>query len=259
MRPLLDDKTAVVTGSSRGIGRAISQTFAAHGADVVVADIQPEPALGDRRTHVAIEEDTDARATFVETDATDRADIRSAIEAAETFGGVDVMVNNVGESERDVDFLEVPDDEFDRIVNLNLRSCFLGSQLAAREMRAGDGGCIINTSSVDGIVGEAAVPIYSAGKGGVRLLTYSLAGRLGADGIRVNAIHPGLVKTNPTTDDDGELRADLAEKFLPETPLGRAAEPTDIGKAAVFLASDLASYVTGASLVVDGGFVNTNL
>lgn len=259
MTQLLDSKVAVVTGASRGIGRAISLQFATHGADVVVADVEEEPALAETPTHVAIAEQTDARATFVRTDATDRDDVAAAIASAEEYGGLDVMVNNVGESERDFDFLDLPDEEYDRIVDLNLRSCVIGSQLAARELRSQGGGCIINLSSVDGIVGEAAVPIYSAGKGGVRLLTYSLAGKFGDDGVRVNAIHPGIVRTDPTTDDDGDLQEALAEKFLPETALNRAADPAEIGKAAVFLASDLASYVTGASLVVDGGFVNTNL
>jgi NAD(P)-dependent dehydrogenase (short-subunit alcohol dehydrogenase family) len=259
MSSLLDGKTAVVTGASRGIGRAISLQFANHGADVVVADIQEQPALAERPTHIAIEESTDASSAFVETDATEKSDIVTAVEAADDFGGLDVMVNNVGQSERDFDFVDLPEEEYDRIMDLNLRSCFLGSQVAAQEMRSGGGGCIINLSSVDGIRGESAVPIYSAGKGGVRLLTYALAGRFGTDGIRVNAIHPGLVKTDPVTDDDGNLREDLIEKFLPQTALERAAEPTEIGKAATFLASDLASYVTGSSLVVDGGFTNTNL
>lgn len=259
MSSLLDGKTAVVTGAARGIGRAISLQFAEHGANVIVADVQDEPALAETPTHEVIEDATDGAAAFLETDATDADDLAAAVDAASEFGGLDVMVNNVGQSERDVDFIDMPEAEFDRIMDLNLRSCFLGSQAAAREMRESGGGCIINLSSVDGIRGEAAVPIYSAGKGGVRLLTYSLAGRFGTDGIRVNAIHPGLVKTDPVTDDDGNLLPDVESSFLPQTALDRAAEPTEIGKAAVFLASDLASYVTGSSLVVDGGFTNTNL
>lgn len=259
MGDLLNGETAVVTGAASGNGRAIALAFAEHGADVVVTDIREDPALGGTPTHKRIEAETTARTTYVECDVTRREEVEAAVEAAEAFGGVSVMVNNVGESERDYEFADVPDDEYDRILDLNLRSAYLGAQIAGRRMVDRGGGSIINMSSVDGIRGEAAVPIYSASKGGVRLLTYSLAGYFGDDGVRVNSIHPGLIKTAPTTDDDGELRADLEEKFVRQTALGRAGMPEEVAKAAVFLASDLASYVTGESLVVDGGFVSTNL
>lgn len=261
MSDLLAGKAAVVTGASSGNGRAIALAFAEHGADVVVADIREEPAMADTPTHDVVEatDEWDARATFVECDATDRGDVERAVAAADAFGGVDVMVNNVGESERDYAFDELPDEEYDRIMDLNLRSAYLGSQLAGRRLREQGSGCIINMSSVDGIRGEAVVPIYSASKGAVTLLTYSLAGHYGPDGVRVNALHPGLIQTAPTSTDDGDLRPDLEAKFVPDTPLGRAGQPEEVGNAAVFLASDLASYVTGTSLVVDGGFTTANL
>lgn len=259
MGDLLDGETAVVTGAASGNGRAIALEFAEHGADVVVADIREEPALASTPTHEKIEAETSARATFIECDATNRGDVQAAVDAGDDFGGISIMVNNVGQSERGYEFADLPDDEYSRIMDINLRSAYLGSQIAGKRMTEHGSGCIINMSSVDGIRGESDVPIYSASKGGVRLLTYSLAGYYGDDGIRVNSIHPGIIETDPTTDDDGSLRDDLDEKFLPQTALGRAGDPDEVGKAAVFLASDLASYVTGESLVVDGGFVSTNL
>jgi len=150
--------------------------FAEHGADVIVADIREEPALENTPTHEKIEAETSAQAAYVECDATRRDDVEAAVDAAEVVGGIDIMVNNVGQSERDFDFLDLPDEEYERIMDLNLRSAYLGSQIAGRRMVERGEGCIINMSSVDGIQGESAVPIYSASKGGIRLLTYSLAG-----------------------------------------------------------------------------------
>jgi len=182
----------------------------------------------------------------------------TAIEAAEEFGGIDIMVNNVGGSERGTDFMNVDDGVYNQFMNLNIRSAYLGSQLALERFLAGSGGNIINISSVDGLRGDPDAPVYSASKGAVRLLTYSLAARFGEDGVRINAIHPGLIKTFPTLNEDGELLDGLEDMFLSDTPMNRAGEPEEVGKVAVFLASDLASYVTGESLVVDGGFSSSH-
>jgi len=254
---LLEGQTAVVTGAASGNGRAIALAYAEAGADVVVADLEREPREADVPTHDRIRADTGARGGFVECDATRRADVETALEAAEEFGGVDVMVNNVGGSEHGHNFLDFDDDTYRRFMDLNLRSAFLGSQLASRRFRHTGGGCIVNVSSVNGLRGDADAPIYSAAKGGVRLLTYALAARLGEYGVRVNAIHPGLIRTAQTLDADGEVYDDVADAFVDRTPLRRAGRPQEVGDVAVFLASDLASFVTGTSLVVDGGFSST--
>ena len=253
---LLEDRTAVVTGAASGNGRAIALAYAERGADVVVADLVPTPRDGGTPTHERIRADTDSSAGFVECDATRRVDMTTALEAAQEFGGVDVMVNNVGGSEHGTDFLDMDDDEYRQYVDLNLRSAFLGSQLAGCRFRARReaGGCIVNISSVNGLLGDADAPIYTAAKGGVRLLTYALAARLGEYGVRVNAIHPGLIRTGSTVDDEGEVYAPISDTFVDRTPLQRAGHPDEVADVAVFLASDLASFVTGTSIVVDGGF-----
>ena len=253
---LLEDRTAVVTGAASGNGRAIALAYAERGADVVVADVDPTPREGGTPTHERIRADTDSSAGFVECDATRRVNVATALEAAQEFGGVDVMVNNVGGSEHGTDFLDIADDAYRQYVDLNLRSAFLGSQLAGRRFRARSeaAGCIVNVSSVNGLLGDADAPIYTAAKGGVRLLTYALAARLGEYGVRVNAIHPGLIRTGSTVDDEGEVYAPISDTFVDRTPLQRAGQPDEVADVAVFLASDLASFVTGTSIVVDGGF-----
>jgi len=257
---LLEDRVAVVTGASSGIGRGISLAFAEEGADVVVADVREEPKEGGTPTHEKIVEDTDAGATFVECDVTNVDDLEAAVEAADEFGGVSVMVNNAG-IWHDEDFLETTEEDYQLMMDINLKGVFFGCQAAARRMVEDGAGCIINTSSVDGLFGNGARPTYAASKAGVTLLTYSLAHRFGGEGIRVNAIHPGGVRTMigsefMDADADPEAAEAGAQAFLENVPLGRYAQPEDVAGAAVYLASDLASYVTGESLVVDGGWTS---
>lgn len=251
---LLDGRTAVVTGGSSGIGRGIAREFATHGADaVVVADIQREPKEEGPPTDEMIETETDTQAAFVDCDVTQRADLESALDMAEEFGGVDVMVNNAG-IWRAEDFLEVTEDAYRELLAVNLEGAYFGSQVAAHRMVDGDGGSIINISSIAGLFGNGNWPTYSASKGGLTTLTYSLAHRLADDGIRVNAIHPGGIETQ--IGGDQEVSQEQAEAFLEDVPLSRYGQPDEIGGAAVFLASELASYVTGESLVVDGGWTS---
>ena len=258
---LLSEQVAVVTGGSSGIGRGIARAFADHGADVVVADVREEPKEGGRPTHEAIQAETDASATFVECDVTDVAQLEAAVAAADEFGGVDVMVNNAGIWHAE-EFLETTVEDYQRTMDINLRGTFFGSQAAARRMvEAEDGGSIINVSSVAGLFGNGDWPTYAASKGGVTMLTYSLAHRFGGDGVRVNAIHPGGIETKIGSefaegDPDPEAAAAQAEQFTQLVPLGRYGKPDDVAGAAVFLASDLASYVSGESLVVDGGWTS---
>jgi NAD(P)-dependent dehydrogenase (short-subunit alcohol dehydrogenase family) len=249
---LLDGRVAVVTGGSSGIGRAIARTFAAHGADgIVVADVREEPKEGGTPTHEAVAEESDAEGTFVECDVSDPADLEAAMKAADGLGGVDVLVNNAG-IWRPEEFLEVTEEEYDHLMDVNLKGAFFGAQAAARRMVEGDGGSIINVSSVDGIFGNGGWPTYCASKGGLTVLTYALAGRLADDGVRVNAVHPGGIET--MIGGGGDVDEASVAEFLSAVPLGRYGQPDEVAGAATFLASDLASYVTGESLVVDGGW-----
>lgn len=257
MDDMLDGETAVVTGGSSGNGREISTAFAREGADVVVADIQSDPREGGAPTHELIPEETDADATFVECDVTNRDDLEAAMEAAEEFGGVTAMVNNAGIF-RGEEFVDVTEEEFDQLMDVNVKGVFFGAQAAAKRMRENEsGGTIVNLSSVAGLQGSAEFVTYCTSKGAVRLLTYSLAAALGPDGIRVNAIHPGLIETTMTTEDVPIFGSEDEEAFLQTIPSGRAGQPEDVADAALYLSSDLSGYVNGESLVVDGGMANT--
>ncbi|MFC5279457.1 SDR family oxidoreductase [Halorubrum rubrum] len=256
MSTLLKDDVAVVTGGSSGNGRAIARRFASEGADVVIADIQESPREGGDPTHELIEAETEARATFVECDVTNVDDLEAAVEAAEEFGGVTVMVNNAGIFHGE-EFLEVDEDAFDRMMDINVKGVYFGAQAAAKRMVEAGGGRIINLSSVAGLEGSGEFITYCGTKGAVRLLTYSMAAKLGPDGVRVNAIHPGLIETTMTTDDYPIMGTDAEEEFLQAIPSRRAGQPEDVADAAVYLASDLSDYVNGESLVVDGGMTNT--
>jgi len=254
MAELLMEQVAVVTGGSSGIGRGIALAFAEHGADVIVADVRSEPREGGSPTHERIDEETDSQAAFVECDVTSRADLESAVDAAEEFGSVNVMVNNAGIF-RTEEFLDVTEDEYDQLMDINAKGVFFGSQVAAERMIANDGGSIINMSSIQGMLGNGAYPTYSMSKGAVRLLTYSLAHGLGPQGVRVNAIHPGSIETALAA--QGGVDEEAAAQFVQMIPQQRSGQPVDVAGAAVFLASDLAGYVNGESLVVDGGYAHT--
>jgi NAD(P)-dependent dehydrogenase (short-subunit alcohol dehydrogenase family) len=253
---LLADSSAVVTGGASGNGRAIALAFAEHGADVVVADVQREPRTGGVPTDERIQSETDVRARFVECDVSDRDDCQAAVAAADTFGGIDVMVNNAGII-RETPFLEVTEEGFEEVLDVNLKGVFFGAQAAAEVMIERGDGCIINLSSVAGIQGAADNTTYCASKGGVRLLTYSLAAELAPEGVRVNAIHPGYTETAMLTEDVPLAAPDARETLEERIPQGRLGTPDDVAGAAVYLASDLAGYVNGESLVVDGGNVST--
>jgi NAD(P)-dependent dehydrogenase (short-subunit alcohol dehydrogenase family) len=249
---LLEDRTGVVTGGASGNGRAIALAFAEAGADVVIADLQESPREGGVPTHERIESETGARARFVECDVTEPAALEAAVDAASAFGGVDVMVNNAGVLQR-TPFLDVTEDEYDRLMDVNARGVFFGAQAAARRMAEGDGGAIVNLASLAAMQGSPGLSVYSASKGAVRLLTYTLAGELGPEGIRVNAICPGPVDTVMATDDVPLATEEWAER----NPLGRFGHAEDVADAAVFLASDRASYVNGETLLLDGGARNS--
>ncbi|MWG33410.1 SDR family oxidoreductase [Halomarina oriensis] len=250
----LTNEVAVVTGGASGIGRAIALTFADHGADVVVADITSEPREGGVPTHDRIEAETDSSARYVDCDVREVADLEAAVDAAEAFGGVSVMVNNAGLT-RVESFLDVTESAYDRLMEVNAKGAFFGSQVAAKRMVDGDGGAIVNMSSDAGLQGTTNSTVYGMSKGAVRTLTYSLAVQLGPSGVRANVIHPGPVRTALQSEDLGGMY-DLDEHGE-RVPLGRVATPEDVARAALFLADPAASFVNGESLIVDGGAFRT--
>ncbi|MBV0925373.1 SDR family oxidoreductase [Halomicroarcula limicola] len=242
----LADRTALITGAASGIGRAIAIRFAEEGANVVVADIREEPREGGRPTHEVV-----ADAEFVETDVSDVEAMRDAVEeTVSAFGGLDVLVNNAGIFPGSCPIEAVEEAEYDRVMDVNLKSAYFGSKFAAGEMRErGEGGAIVNISSIAGLVGYDDAASYCASKGAVANLSRELALELGPDDIRVNAINPGVVETAMTTQDTS-----AAGTMAEQIPLHRDGQPEDIAGAALFLASDDAAYVTGHNLVVDGGY-----
>jgi NAD(P)-dependent dehydrogenase (short-subunit alcohol dehydrogenase family) len=256
MDDLLADKTAVVTGGSSGLGRAISMRFADHGADVVVADVQSEPREGGLPTHRKIDDQTGSEASFSECDVTDKTDLEAAVAAADGFGGVDVMVNNAGIYWLK-DFREVTEEDFERMTAINQKGTFFGAQVAAERMVDDGGGSIINMSSMAGIRGFPASSVYCMTKAAVKLLSYSLAAELGPYGVRVNAIHPGTIRTTMTEEDEPHLDGDdSVDEACEDIALRRIGAPDDVAKTALYLASDLGSYINGESIAVDGGMVN---
>jgi NAD(P)-dependent dehydrogenase (short-subunit alcohol dehydrogenase family) len=249
---LLDNKTAVVTGGASGIGRETAVRFAEGGADVVIADLRAEPRDGETPTHERIQSDTDQDAAFVECDVTDPEAIDAAVERAEEYGGIDVMFNSAGII-RIESFLEVSESEYESMMAVNAKGVYFGAQAAAKQMVENGGGSIINMSSLSGLLGENNLVSYCASKGAVTLMTYALAAELGPEGIRVNSIHPAAAETAMMSDDVELLGTDAESEYAASVPLGRLARPADVADAALYLASDRASFVNGESLSVDGG------
>ena len=257
---LLEGKRAIVTGGSRGIGRGISVELARQGADVVInyhagADgALARDAAADET--VAEIEALGRRAVAVEGDIADPAVSRDLVAATvAAFGGVDVLASNAGICPFH-GFLDMPAELWRRVQDVNLGGAFLVTQAAANRMKdQGTGGAIVATSSISALVGGAMQTHYTPTKAGVHSLMQSVAIVLGPYGIRCNSVMPGAIATDINRDDwsDPEKRAYLNRRI----PLGRFGEPKDIGTVVAFLASDMAAYVTGAALLVDGGlFVN---
>ncbi len=241
---MLKNKTAVVTGGTRGIGLAIVKKYLENGANVAVA--------GSRKETVdkALAELTEYgdRVMGIWPDLCDPEAVAMAFSSVkERFGGVDILANNAGISSR-TSLYDYTLEEFSKILDINLKAVFVCSQAAARIMKAQGGGVIINTSSMVGEYGQPSGCGYPATKFAVNGLTKSLARELAKDQIRVNAVAPGVTKTDMVA----TLPQEMVERISAGIPLGRVGEPLDIANAYLFLASDQASYITGVTLRVDG-------
>ena len=254
---LLSGKVAIVTGAAQGIGQACAVRVAKEGAKVVVCDVNDRAG---ERVAKAIEGKGGA-ATFVHCDVSKAGDVADALSAAvKAFKRVDVLVNNAGVVD-DAPFLELPLEELDRVLSINLRGAFLMAQAVARQMVSqGKGGkpagAIVNMSSVNERFGLPDHVAYSMSKGGISQLTKAMAVALAPHGIRVNAVGPGTIDT-PLLKDVVKDKAFRA-KVLSRTPLGRFGRPEEIAAIVAWLASDEASYVTGTTVFADGGRLPLN-
>jgi dihydroanticapsin dehydrogenase len=248
----LQDKVAIITGAATGIGRATALLFAKEGASVVVADINEDDA---RRT-VADIEDKGGSARFVQTDVSEAEDVQALMErSAEEMGGIDVIVNNAG-AQRSGAVTEFEESEWDLLMRVNPRSCFLGAKYGVPYLRERGGGSIVNVSSLAGLKGGPGMTAYSASKGAIIAFTRALAEELAPDNIRANSVCPGWIDTpfnEPAIEFMGG-RAQQEEMVQQTVPLKRQGTPEEIAPGILYLASDASSYATGQELVIDGGF-----
>ncbi|HTQ26180.1 MAG TPA: glucose 1-dehydrogenase [Candidatus Binataceae bacterium] len=244
----LKGKVALISGGARGQGAAETRLFVKEGARVAIGDVLDAET---RELSEEVNREAGARVTLpVRLDVTRAADWRAAVEACEReFGGLDILVNNAG-------ILNVKgvgdtsEEEWDAVINVNQKGVWLGTKAAAPAMKKRGAGSIINISSIYGLIGSGGSAAYHASKGAVRLLTKTAAVEYAPFNIRVNSVHPGVIKT-PMTDIFAEKDLDAIAALA---PMKRAARPEEVGYVVLFLATDEASFVTGAEYVVDGGY-----
>ena len=238
----LEGKVAVVTGAASGFGEGIARRYAEEGARVVLADLNDQIGSG-----IADE----IGGTYVHADVSDRDDVRAMVRTAvDAYGRLDTMVNNAGVTHVNRPMLEVGEEEFDRIFEVNVKAIYLAAMEVVPLMREQGGGCIVNTASTAGLRPRPGLTWYNASKGAVITMTKSMAAELGPDNIRVNALCPvaGDTPLLPSF-----LGANTREAFEATVPLGRLSTSEDVARAALWLASDEASFITGVALEVDGG------
>ncbi|OZC89834.1 short-chain dehydrogenase [Rhodococcus sp. 06-412-2C] len=250
----LTDKVAIVTGSGKGMGRAMATLFAAQGAAVAVTDVSESDGL----ETVRMIEEQGGRAAFWRLDVSDEAEVSSVFEqVTATFGKLDILVNNAGISGVDKPTHEVTEAEWDAVFAVDVKGVFFCTKHAIGHLRANGGGSIVNISSIYGLVGSHEMAPYHAAKGAVTIMTKKDAVTYGRDGIRVNSVHPGTILTPFVRElaerSEGGLRGYL-DIMEPKHPIGHVGEPEDVANAVLFLASDEARFVHGAALVVDGGY-----
>lgn len=249
MEITLKGKVAVVTGGTRGIGYAVVRKYLEAGASVALFGSRQRTA--DAALERITSESPGANVMALSPDLTDSASVEGAFgEVVKRFGRIDILVNNAGISQS-LPLNEYSDEEMDKILDLNLKAVFVCSRAAARLMEADGGGVILNTSSVVSLYGQPSGCLYPTTKFAVNGLTKSLSRELAPRGIRVNAVAPGVTRTDMVAN----LPEALIKPLVARIPIGRVGEPDEVADAFLFLASDMASYITGAVLPVDGGVI----
>lgn len=247
----LKDKVAIITGGSGGIGAESARLFASEGASVVVSDIAEEAG------QILVKSITDdgGKAAFFRADVTSSADWAALVSfTLSTFTKLDVLINNAGTSNLGLaDPTSV--DDWNRLMEVNSTSVFLGTNAAVPALAEAGGGSIVNVSSVYGILGSHGHPGYHASKGAVRALTKATAVSQGRAGIRANSVHPGVMPPMTSGGTVDEKLLEIRGRFAKSTPLGRLGTSADVANALLFLASDESSYITGTELVIDGGLM----
>jgi 3(or 17)beta-hydroxysteroid dehydrogenase len=248
----LDGKVALITGAASGMGANMARLFAGEGAKVVVADMLD----GEGNQVVADVTRANGAAIFRHLDVSSEPEWQAAVEATlAEYGKLDILVNNAGLSGSAVEDL-FDTAAWDLLMSVNARGAFLGMKFAIPIMKAAGGGSIVNISSISGITGQHGIHVaYNASKGAVRTLTKAAAVQHGADNIRVNSVHPGLMP--PMRSSGRTADPAVRARMLRQVPLGRPGRPEEVANAVLFLASDEASYITGAELYVDGGYLAT--
>ena len=245
---LLEGKVAIVTGASRGIGKAIAQQFIAQGAKVAFTYRSSAEAAA------ALEQELSAGGGTVkgfQSDAASMTDAERLVsEVVEAFGTVDIVINNAGITD-DTLLMRMTEEQWDRVISVNLKSCFNLTKAVMRTMLKARSGSIVNISSVVGVQGNAGQANYAASKAGILGFTKSVALELGSRNIRCNAIAPGFIETEMTA----KLDADTVQGWRDAIPLKRGGTPEDVANLCVFLASDMSAYITGQTLNVDGGMI----
>ncbi|WP_019560988.1 SDR family NAD(P)-dependent oxidoreductase [Caldimonas manganoxidans] len=245
----LRDRVVVITGAAHGIGLACAERLADEGARLVLLDIDDDAGHAVQQRLCAL----NAAAFYQQCDVGDKAQVDAAVAAAvQRFGRIDVLVNNAGIF-RAADFLDITEADFDAVLRVNLKGAFLMGQACARQMvRQGQGGAIINMSSVNGVMAIPSIASYNVSKGGIDQLTRVMALALADHGIRVNAVAPGTIATELAR--QAVLGSeDARQRILSRTPMKRLGEPQEVADAVLYLASPAASYITGEILYVDGG------
>ena len=245
---LLDGKTALVTGASRGIGRAIALCLAAEGARVAINYAGNVKAAEEVKASI---EAAGGTAILCQADIADSAAVGAMIaDVVKEFGAIDILVNNAGIT-RDTLLMRMKDEDFAKVLDTNLKGVFYCTKAVSKLMMKKRSGRIVNVASVVGLVGNAGQTNYAAAKAGVIGFSKSAAKELASRGITVNVVAPGFIGTDMTAG----LPESVKEKMLTDIPLGRMGEPEDVANAVLFLASDQASYITGQVVNVDGGMV----